>query len=133
MSANVVKCDIGMTFDFSSLVADNEFIRMIRRILQGVPVNDESLALDVIHEVGARGSYLMHDHTLNNYKIEQSRVKLLERRNRDQWLNSGAADCSARIEEEMRQILNTHQPKPLPESVALELKSIIAEAEKELL
>jgi trimethylamine--corrinoid protein Co-methyltransferase len=125
--------DIGMTFDFSSLVADNEFIRMIRRILQGVPVNDESLALDVIHEVGARGSYLMHDHTLNNYKIEQSRVKLLERRNRDQWLNSGAADYSARIEEEMRQILNTHQPKPLPESVALELKSIIAEAEKELL
>ncbi|ATW27743.1 [trimethylamine--corrinoid protein] Co-methyltransferase [Candidatus Formimonas warabiya] len=125
--------DTGMTFDFSSLVADNEFIRMMRRILQGIPVTDESLAVDVIQEIGARGSYLMHDHTLSNYRTEQSRISHLERRNREQWLNSGATDYTTRIEEEAKQILRTHQPKPLEESVAQELREIIAEAEKDLL
>ncbi|MEL7567089.1 MAG: trimethylamine methyltransferase family protein [Dehalobacterium sp.] len=125
--------DIGLTFDFSSLTADNEFIKMIRRILEGIPVNDKSLAVDVIKEVGAMGNYLQHDHTLEGFKTEQSRAKLLDRRNREQWKNSGATDLTTRIEEETRQILTTHQPEPLPESTAQELRKIIEEAESELL
>jgi len=51
---------LGMTMDLGLLVADNEFVRMIRRMLDGVPVNDESLAVDVIREVGIAGEFVTH-------------------------------------------------------------------------
>ena len=44
--------EMGMTIDYDQMVMDDEFAKMIKYVVQGIQVNDETLALDVIHEVG---------------------------------------------------------------------------------
>ena len=53
----------GITFSFGQLVLDNEFARMIKHTLTGIPVSDESLAVDVIKEEGPFRDFLSHDST----------------------------------------------------------------------
>ncbi len=58
----------GITFDYGQLVLDCEIARMIKHTLQGIPVNDDTLAIDTIKEVGPGGDYLMHEHTFNHMR-----------------------------------------------------------------
>jgi trimethylamine--corrinoid protein Co-methyltransferase len=51
-------------------VIDNDILGMAMRLVRGVEVNDETLALDVIDEVGPGGHYLMADHTLQYMRSE---------------------------------------------------------------
>ena len=123
--------ELGMTMDFGLLVADNEFVRMIRRMLDGVPVNDETLAVDVIREVGIGGEFVTHQHTFDHFKQNQSQSPLIDRNTRGVWKDAGGKDMHTRCNEFAREILATHQPEPLPDSVATTLREIISEAEKE--
>jgi len=123
--------ELGMTMDLGLLVADNEFVRMIRRILDGVPVNDETLAVDVIREVGIGGEFVTHQHTFDYFKKHQSQSPLIDRNTRGVWLDAGGKDMHSRCNDFAREILATHQPEPLPENIAQTLKDIISEAEKE--
>ena len=120
-----------MTIDFGQLVMDNEFARMIKFLLHGIPVNDETLAVDVIREVGIGKDFLSHDATFKHMR-SQSQPKLMDRRMREEWEASGSTDIHARALEEARHILETHRPDPLPEDVLATMRSIVEEAEKEL-
>jgi trimethylamine---corrinoid protein Co-methyltransferase len=121
----------GMTFDFGQLVMDNEFARMIKFAVGGIPVNDETLAVDVIAEVGAFKDFLGHEHTMKHMR-EQSPSALLDRRVREDWEASGSTTLYERATAKAREILDTYRPEPLPESVAAEMRDIVADAEKDL-
>ena len=121
----------GVTFDFAQLVLDNEFNRMVKFALGGIPVNDETLSVDVIAEVGAFKDFLSHEHTMKHMR-EQSPSALIDRRVRDEWEASGSQSLYDRATAKAREILDTYQPAPLPENVAAELRDIIADAEKDL-
>jgi len=121
----------GMTFDFGQLVMDDEFAAMIKLCVGGIPVSDETLAIDVIGEVGPFGDFLSHDHTMAHMR-EQSQPGLIDRRVREDWEASGSTTLHDRALEKARQILATHVPDPLPDGVADELKAIIRDAEREL-
>jgi len=123
--------EMGMTIDYGQLVMDNEFARMIKHTLQGIPVNDETLALDAIHDVGPGKDFLGHDHTFKHMLI-QSQPTLIDRRMREDWQASGSTDIYQRALEEARYILETHQPEPLPEGVPATLRRIVEDAEEEL-
>jgi trimethylamine--corrinoid protein Co-methyltransferase len=124
--------EMGITLDFGQLVMDNEFAGMIRRVLQGIPVNDETLAVDEIRRVGARGNFLTQEHTLAHMKTLQSQPRLLDRNMRDLWTEQGATDLPTRAREEARRILKTHQPLPVSEDAGTTIRSLIEEAEKKL-
>jgi trimethylamine--corrinoid protein Co-methyltransferase len=121
----------GMTFDFGQLVMDDEFAGMIKLCVGGIPVSDETLAIDVIGEVGPFGDFLSHDHTMAHMR-EQSQPGLIDRRVREDWKASGSTTLHERALEKARQILATHVPDPLPDGVADQLKAIIRDAEREL-
>ena len=121
----------GMTFDFGQLVMDDEFAAMIKLCVGGIPVSDETLAIDVIDEVGPFGDFLSHDHTMAHMR-EQSQPGLIDRRVREEWKASGSSTLHERALEKARQILATHVPDPLPDGVADQLKAIICDAEREL-
>ena len=121
----------GMTFDFGQLVMDDEFVRMIKFALGGIPVNDETLAVDIIAEVGPFKDFLGHEHTMKHMR-EQSASALLDRRVREEWEVSGSTSLYDRACEKARHILETHKPEPLPETVVSEMQAIIADAEEEL-
>jgi trimethylamine--corrinoid protein Co-methyltransferase len=123
--------EMGVTIDFGQLVMDNEFAGMIKHVLNGIPVNQETLAVDVIHAVGPLKDFLAQKHTLRHMK-SQSQPKLIDRRRRQKWEELGKTDIYARASEKAREILATHQPDPLPENVLSTLRRIIEDAEKEL-
>jgi len=123
--------EMGLTMSFGQLVMDNEIIAMTRKILEGIPVNDNTLAVDVIKSVGARGHFLGEEHTYHNMR-KLSEPKLIDRRMRQFWHERGAKDLGSVCDEKAREILANHKPVPLPEHVHRELLKIIRNREEEL-
>ncbi len=123
--------ELGMTMSYEQLLIDSEIVRMIRRILQGIPVNKETIALDVIQKVGPAGNYLAERHTLKHMRQELSTTNLINRRMRDHWETNGAKDIAQTAREKAVEILETYKPAPLPEDVAKRIRSIVEEGEAE--
>ena len=121
----------GMTFDFGQLVMDNEFAKMIRQVVGGIPVNDQTLAVDVTKEVGPFKDFISHKSTFDHMR-SQSQPKLMDRRAREKWTASGSLSMQDRANDEARRILETHQPDPLSEDVQNRIKAVIEQAEAEL-
>lgn len=122
--------DLGITFDYAIMVMENEMVSMIKRSVQGISVSDETLAVDVIKEVGTAGNFITHDHTFENMKT-QSRSRLIDRRMRTGWEELGSTDITERAYAKAIEILENYKPDPLPEEVAARLRSIVEEAEIE--
>jgi len=120
-----------MTIDYGQLVMDNEFARMIKYTVQGIPVNDETLAVDVINEIGIGKDFLSHDSTYRHMR-SQSQAELIDRRIREDWVKAGSTDIYQRAMEQARFILENHKPDPLPEDVLATIRSIVEEAETDL-
>jgi trimethylamine--corrinoid protein Co-methyltransferase len=118
----------GVAFDYGQLVMDNEFARMIKHAVMGVPVDDELLAVDDIAHVGPFGDFLSLDSTLK-FMRGQSQPKLIDRRVREDWTAAGGTDLHERATEEARRILATHKPEPLPDDVAREIRAIVDAAD----
>ena len=123
--------EMGMTIDYGQMVMDNEFARMIKYLVQGIPVNDETLAVDVIKEIGVGKDFLSHASTYKHMRT-QSQPKLIDRRMREDWQAAGGTDIYQRALEEARYILENHKPDPLPDDVPAAIRSIVEEAEAEL-
>ena len=123
--------EMGMTIDFGQLVMDNEFARMIKHAVRGVPVNDETLAVDVMREIGVGKDFLSHESTYKHMR-SQSQPKLIDRNMREDWTAAGSTDIYQRSLEEAKYILENHQPDPLPAGAAETIRSIVEEAEAEL-
>ncbi len=85
----------GVTFDFGQLVMDNEFARMIKYAVAGIPVDDDSLAVEDIAKVGAFGDFLSLDATLKHMR-ELSQPVILDRRVREDWEARGSQDLATR-------------------------------------
>jgi len=123
--------EMGMTIDFGQMVMDNEFARMIKFVLQGIPVNKEMLAVDAIREIGIGKNFLGHISTLNHMN-SQSQPQLIDRKMRERWTASGSTDMYQRAIEKAQHILETHKPDPLPAGAPAAIRAIVEEAEEEL-
>lgn len=123
--------EMGITFDLAQLVLDHEIATMILHTLGGIPVNDETLAVNVIKEMGIGKDYLSHDTTFKHMK-SQSQAHLFDRRMREDWEAAGSKDIYQRAHEKVIDILETYEPQPLQEKVLQNIRSIVETAEKEL-
>jgi trimethylamine--corrinoid protein Co-methyltransferase len=104
------------------IVMLNEIIDQARRLCRGIPVNDDMLAIDIIREVGANGNFLIHPHTLKHVRSTQWRPKLISRMGFDQWQSTGSTSLLGRAQKKLQQILEEHQPFPIPEDQAQEIQ-----------
>jgi len=121
----------GLTMDYAKLIMDAEMIRMIQTATRGVTISDETLAFDIIHEVGPGGAYISHDHTFNSMK-SQSRAELFDRRTRSNWMKKTRGEAmTERAYEAAAKVLEEHQPPPLPDGAAETLREIVDEFERE--
>jgi trimethylamine--corrinoid protein Co-methyltransferase len=121
--------DGGLTGSLSSLVMGDEIIGMVKQIAKGIQVTDETLALDILKEVGPGGEFLSHDHTYDHWK-EWFRPTIIDRSNYEVWSNSGSKTYNDRLEPEVDRILESHVPEPLDENIVQEMKKIINLADK---
>ena len=120
----------GVTFDLAQLVMDAEIARLVKRSLQGMPVTDETLAVDDIVGVGSFGDFLSLDATLRHMR-DHSQPRLLDRRVREDWTSAGASDLYERARAAASTILAEHVVPPLPAGVAAEVEAILRRAEAE--
>lgn len=123
--------ELGLTQDYAKLIMDIEAIKSIKRLIGGVEIKEETMGLDVIHQVGPGGEYLTHEHTFQHLK-EQSQPQLFDRRSRDAWLNNGGKDLTERAYEQAVHIINNHKPIPLKNGLIEKLDEIISAFEEEL-
>ena len=85
----------GITFDYGQLVMDCEMARMIKFTVQGIPVNDETLAVDAIKEIGPGRDFLMHPTTLKGMR-NQSKPEIIDRKMRGAWEAGGGSTAYER-------------------------------------
>lgn len=104
---------------------------MVKRVVQGITVNDETLAVDVIKQVGAGKDFLGQRHTRDFMGKEQSKPKIIDRRMRGAWMNRGGKSMAERANEKAIEILENHKPTPLPDDVQKKFREIIERAEAE--
>ncbi len=116
--------------DPGQLVFDNEIARMIRYVIGGIPVNDETLSVSAIKETGPFTDYLSHFSTLK-YARSQSRYEIIDRKIRTDWETMGAKDTAQRALEKAKWIMENHEIKtPISEDQQKEIQKIIKSAEK---
>ncbi|CAN2042028.1 Methyltransferase [Candidatus Magnetomoraceae bacterium gMMP-15] len=110
-----------MTASYDKLIIDNEIIGMTMRAVQGIKVNDDTLAFDLIKKIGPGGHFVAARHTRRYARSEQYMPKLSNRDDRDKWVADGAKDTQKRATERVNEILN----KPLQSYISSEIKDQI--------
>ncbi|MFX1563988.1 MAG: trimethylamine methyltransferase family protein, partial [Promethearchaeota archaeon] len=103
------------TQSFEKLLLDDVVAGMVKRLLQGVSIDDDTLALEALREVGMKGGdFLKLQHTLRWFKKEHYLPgKLVDRQPFEAWHMQGSADSHRRASQHVREILESHQPTPL--------------------
>jgi trimethylamine--corrinoid protein Co-methyltransferase len=123
----------GMACSCEQLVMGNEIIGMTKRFIEGITVNAETLARDVIDSVGPGGNFLAQRHTVDHLRKELWQARLLNRQPIAAWQAAGTPTMEGRVREEVRRIVETHQPEPLDGKILDELRRLKHEGEKEIL
>ncbi len=118
--------DGGLTASFEAMVLDAEMLEMLPRFFAGVPVSDETLALDVIAHVGAGGHFLGEEHTRKHFKTEFYFPNLADTEAYESWVKKGRMDADARATARWKKLLASYQEPKLDPAVDEELKDFIA-------
>jgi trimethylamine--corrinoid protein Co-methyltransferase len=113
-----------------AVVAD-EIAGMVKRIVRGVEVSDETLAVDVIREVGPGVHFLSHKHTLK-WVRDAFMPQLFDRTSEVTWVKAGKKQIYEVAREKAKRILKEHSPEPLPKDVEQKISDIVRRAEKDL-
>jgi trimethylamine--corrinoid protein Co-methyltransferase len=119
-----------MTGSVFQLCAMDEAIGYSRRITRGIEVNDDTLAVDVIHNVGPNGHYLKQPHTHRYYKNEFWYPNLHDRRNYEEWVEMGKQTMKDRTIARVHDILATHQPSAIKPETEKVIKQVLEKAEE---
>lgn len=117
--------DSGLQGSLQLLVMANEFIGFLRAATRGVAVNDETLALDVVEEMGPTGDYLQHSHTMRHVR-EPFYSDLMHKGVYAQWEKQGQKSMQQLAAEKVDHILETHQVESLAEDVQKAISDIVA-------
>jgi len=114
-------------WSYEQLLMDCEIFDLVRKMMEGILVDDETLALDVIDAVGPGGNFLKQKHTRQHMR-ELWMPQFMDRRSYEAWEEQGdGAPEWARAK--AQQILATHQPEPLDPALSAEFGRIIASLE----
>ena len=104
-----------LTVAYEQYVIDDEIIGMSYKVLEGIPVDDEHLALDAIAEVGPGGSFIMSPHTMTHMRQEYfDGNEATDLNSREKWLENGALDARVRAREIARDILAEEEVIHIP-------------------
>ncbi|MCB0178562.1 MAG: trimethylamine methyltransferase family protein [Anaerolineae bacterium] len=114
----------GMANSPELMTLTNEIISMTRRFVEGVRLDDEALALDVIDNVGPGGQFLNHDHTMAHWR-ELWLPQIFDRQRLEAWQEQGAKYTNDRLREVTVSLMDDHPVDPLPDSVEQEIEQIL--------
>ena len=115
----------GLCNSLEQIAICDELINFVKRFMQGLEVSEETLALDIVDEVGPHGDFLGTKHTVEHFK-EDWYPNLLDRNNFEGWAAEGGNTLRQRAQARVDEILADHRPEPLPADVQQKLDEIVA-------
>lgn len=134
MGANLVHdvgySEYGNTGSMFQCVLGDEVIGMVGRFMEGIEVNDETLAVDLVDKVGPGGNFLAEHHTMKHFKNEMWFPDLIDRDNYEEWKLKGAKSMNERIKEKTRKLIEAERPEILSKGVREDIAQIIKDAER---
>lgn len=116
-------------WSYAQMLLDTEIYNIVRKTLEGIVVNEETIGLDVIAAVGPGGNFLKQKHTIKHMR-ELFLPQFMDRRPYNEWQEKGDNPADRALEK-ARQILETHQPQALDPALSTELEQIVSATEKE--
>ncbi|MFP4306480.1 MAG: trimethylamine methyltransferase family protein [Desulfococcaceae bacterium] len=114
----------GLTTSPELIVFSDEAISGFRAFDKGVSFDPESLALDVIHQVGPGGNHMNTPHTFQRFRDFWS-PSLFNRKRRTQWEKAGSPTLGKRLRDKTISLMESHRPEPLGDSVREEIDYIL--------
>lgn len=116
--------DAGLQGSLQLIAMCNEILGFLRAATKAVEVNDETLALGVVEELGPTGNYMGHDHTLRHFK-EPFYSKLIDKNPYSIWQKRGSTTMEQRAAKMVDDILAKHKPEPLPPEIQKAVHGIV--------
>lgn len=110
--------------DYAQMIVDDELCSMVNRYLGGIEVSEQTLALDLIREIGPGGQFLDTEHTARFFRKEHFLPKILERVSGDVEVEGILQQAGSRA----LKIIDTHQPEALGQAAAQEIDERVERA-----
>jgi trimethylamine--corrinoid protein Co-methyltransferase len=114
----------GLTNSLEMIAMADEMIAWVKKFMQSLRVDDETLALDVIDEVGLDDDFLAADHTHDHFR-EDWYPDLFDRQNHEAWTAAGATTLRQRARDKVEKLVASHHPKPLSDDTITELDAVV--------
>ncbi len=122
----------GLTASFEKLIVDAEMLQMMVEYLQPIVIDDDSLGLAAIDEVGPGGHFFGSPHTMERYETAFYTPLLSDWRNFESWAENGSEDATVRANRIWKQILAEYEQPPLDAGIDEELTEFVARRKLEL-
>jgi len=107
---------------YEQMVLDNDIVQLVKRVLQGIQIDPDHLAVEAIQRVGPGGHYLEDEHTRQFMRQEFINPPLSDRSTREDWKMRGSSDSRSRAIKQVEKILAEGQPVRLPEKLDREIR-----------
>ena len=116
-----------LAFSAEKLVLDDEMCGMMRRYEKGIEVAPETLAYDVIENVGSDGNYLMEMHTVKRCRTEFWTPEVADRAGLEEWMATGRKRAVDLAHERWQKLVGGHEDPSLDETTIRQLESFVEE------
>jgi trimethylamine--corrinoid protein Co-methyltransferase len=121
----------GLCASFEKMVMDAELLQMMAEFLKPLEVNEDTLALDAVREVGPGGHFFGAAHTLSRYESAFYSPMLSDWRNFETWQEDGSRSATERAHLLYKDILAQFEPPPLDPAIAEELEAFVTRRKEE--
>lgn len=123
--------EFGLTYSFDLLVICDEIIGQTRRMMEGIKVDREHLAVDAIKRVGPAGHYLGDEHTFEHFR-DNWEPDISDRNTYETWKKDGEKSMEDKAKEKVKHVLENHEPEPLSEEANEKIDKILERAKERL-
>jgi len=120
--------EFAMTVSYEKYVIDNEILGMVMRAVEGIKVDDDTLAFDLIKQAGPGGNFVAARHTRHFMRSEHYQPSLSDRSSQGEWLSKGGKETCERASEIVKQHLAKPKhslPAPIRQQVLSQIKGIV--------
>jgi trimethylamine---corrinoid protein Co-methyltransferase len=116
----------GLQASAAKLVLDADLLGMVEAMLDPIVVDDDSLAIDAIREVGPGGHFFGVDHTQQRFRTAFHRPMISDWRNWETWDEAGRPEAAGRAAELAQRFLDSYDPPPMDDARRAELDDFVA-------
>ncbi len=122
----------GLTAGYEKFILDCQLLGMYHKLLQGLDLSDEGMAMDAIRDVPPGGHHLGTDHTIRHFRTAFYRTDLFDYNSFEQWAEEGSLDAAQKANAEWKRLLKSYEPPPLDTAVDEALQEFITKRKEEI-